>query len=62
MVKGNHLLDATTVASLSILLTNAGVAQMPKMPGLKFRVMATQAEAIKTMVMAIVVSHGLAHG
>ena len=48
------MLDATTVASLAILLSSVKVSQMPKMPVLEVRVMFTKAVGIKTMVMAIV--------
>ena len=51
VVKGNHLLNATIVASLAILLSSAGVTHMPNMLGPMVRVTgATKAIAIKAVV------------
>ena len=58
MVKDDQLLDTTTVASLAILLSSAGVTQMHKMPGPKVRVVVTKAVAIIVMVMLMVMSVG----
>ena len=54
IVKGNKLPDATTVASLAILLGSSGVTQMPKMPGPKVRVVATKDMAIMSIVVTMV--------
>ena len=43
MIEGNQLPVATIAASLAILLSSAGVAQMPKMLGCEFKVMAITA-------------------
>ena len=53
MVEGNQLPDATTMASLAIFLSTAGVTQMPKMQGPKARVITTKAMATRTMVLAL---------
>ena len=58
MVKGNQLLDATIMASLAILLSSAGVTHMHKMLGPKIRVVATNAIAIKVVVMVVVIVMG----
>ena len=54
IIEGNQLPDATTVESLAILLSNPGVAQMPKMLMPEVRFMATKAAAIKAVVMVMV--------
>ena len=43
VVEGDQLADTTTVASLAISLSSAGVIQMPRMQGAQVRVMATKA-------------------
>ena len=53
-VKANQLLDATTVASLAILLSSGGVTQMHKMVGLEVSIVATKAMAIRAMVVVMV--------
>ena len=54
IVKGDQLPDATTMASLAISLSNAGVTQMYKMPGSEVSIMATKAMAmIMVLVMVI---------
>ena len=58
VVKGNHLLDATIVASLAILRSSAEVTHMHKMPGPEVRVMASKAIAIRAVVMVMVVVVG----
>ena len=58
VVKGNHLLDATIVASLAISRSSAGVTHMRKMPGPEVRVMAFKAKAIRAMVVVMVVVVG----
>ena len=58
MVKGDQLPDATTVASLAILLSSARVTLMHKMPGPEVRDMATKAMAIRAMVMVMVMVMG----
>ena len=58
MVEGNQLLDATTVASLAILLGSSGVTHIHKMLGPKVRVMATKTIAIGAVVMVMVVVMG----
>ena len=55
LVEGNQLPVANTVASLAILLSIAGVSQMPKMPRLKVRVKATKSMAIEDIVMLMVI-------
>ena len=52
--EGSQLLDATTVASLAILLSISGVTQMYKILGLEVRVVATKLTAIKLMIKAMV--------
>ena len=47
MIEANHLPDATTVVSLAILQSSAGVIQIPIILGPKVRVVATRAVAIK---------------
>ena len=54
MVKGNHLLDATIVKSLAILLSSAGTTHMHKMPMPKVRVVVTKAMTIRAVVMVMV--------
>ena len=54
VIKGNQLPDATTLASLEILLSSSRIIQMPKLLGPKVRVIATKAVAIKAMVIGIV--------
>ena len=58
VVEGNQLLDATIVANLAILLSNAKVTHMHKMPGPEVRVMVTKTMAIRAMVMVIVMVVG----
>ena len=58
IVEGNQLLDATTVVSLAILLSSAGVTHMHKMPGPEVRAMVTKAMAIKAMVVVMVIVVG----
>ena len=58
MVEGGLLLDATIVASLAILLSNAGVIHMHKMPGPKVRAVVTKAVAIRAVVMVMVMAVG----
>ena len=58
MLKGNHLLDTTTVASLDILLSSAAVTYMCKMVGPKVRVVATKAMVIRAMVIIMVIVVG----
>ena len=58
VVKGNHLLDATIVASLAISRSSAGVTHMHKMPGQEVRVMAFKAIAIRAVVVVMVVVVG----
>ena len=54
MFKGNQLLDSTIMASLAILLSNARVTQMHRMPVPKVRVIATKVVAIRSVVVAMV--------
>ena len=54
MVEGNQLLDATIVASLTILLSSARVTHMHEMPGPEVRVMVTKAMAIRAIVMVMI--------
>ena len=54
MFEGDRLPDATTVASLAILLTSAGVTQMHRIPGPKVKVVAANAVAIRAMVVVMV--------
>ena len=58
MVKGNQLPDATTRASLAILLSSPGVTQMHKMPRPEVRSWATKSWAIRAMVMVMVMVMG----
>ena len=58
IVEGNKLPDATTVASLAILLGSSGVTQMPKMPGPKVRVVATNTMDVKAVVVVMVMFIG----
>ena len=53
VIKANQLTNATTVASLGILQSIAGVTQIPKIPVSKIRSMVNKAVAIKFMVMAM---------
>ena len=55
MVEGNQLKNATTMASLAILLSRAGATQMPKVLGLEVSIVATTVMAIKAMVMNMVI-------
>ena len=55
VVKSNLPLDNTSVASMAILLSSAGVTHMPKMLGPKVRVMATKAVAIRAVVVVMFV-------
>ena len=54
LVKGDQLPDATTVASLAISLSGAGVTKMHKMRVSKVKIMATKAIAIKAVIFAMV--------
>ena len=54
VIKGDQLPNASTVVSLTILLSSAGVTQMPKMLGSNVRAMATKAIAIRAVVIVMV--------
>ena len=58
MEDANHLPHVTTVASLAISKSSAGVNQMPKMLGSEVRDVATKAMAIKAMGVAMVIVMG----
>ena len=58
IVEGGQLLDATTMASLALLLSSARVTKMLKMLGPEVRVVATKAMAIKAMVIVMVAIMG----
>ena len=53
IVEANQLLDASTLASLTILLNGASKNPMLKMPGSEVRIVATKPIAIKTRVIAM---------
>ena len=58
VVEGNCLLYATTMASLAIFLSIAGVTEIPKMPGPKVRIVDTKAIDIKAVVVTMVMVLG----
>ena len=60
VVKRDQLPDVTTVPSLAISLSRAGVTQMHRMTWPEVRVVATKAMAIRAMVMFMVLGVGRA--
>ena len=58
MVKSDHLPGATTVASLTILLSSAGVMQMHGMQGPEVRVVPAKAMTIRAVLIVVVIVMG----
>ena len=58
IVEDYQLLNATIVASLTILLSSVRATHMYKMPETKFRVMFTKAMAIRAVIVVMVMVMG----